>query len=122
MTDAPPGTFTFTLVVLDAAGQKGQVRVKLTVTPLLGITTRTLPAARRGKPYRARVKAIGGVAPRTLTLVGGALPAGLTFSPKTGLLTGTVPVTAPRLPTLLWFEVADRRGDTARSSLLLSVV
>ena len=116
-----PGTFTFTLVVSDAAGQTSQVRVKLVVTPLLGIATTSLPTAARGKRYRVRVKAIGGVAPRTLSLVGGTLPAGLAFSPKSGWLTGTVPAGAPLSTTLLWFQVTDRRGDTFRASLTLSV-
>ena len=116
-----PGTFSFTLVVVDAAGQQGQARAKLTVTPLLGIATRALPAAKRGKPYRAQVRAIGGIAPRVLALVGGEPPPGLTFSAKTGILTGTVPVTARASTTLLWFQVTDRRGDQFRGSLMLLV-
>jgi hypothetical protein len=116
-----PGTFAFMLVVFDAAGQKGQARVKLTVTPLLGIATKALPPVVRGKPYRTRVKVVGGVAPRTLALVGGTLPAGISFSPKTGWLSGTVAATAPVSTTLLWLQVTDRRGDTFRASLTLAV-
>ncbi|MFN8224193.1 MAG: Ig domain-containing protein [Gaiellales bacterium] len=116
-----PGTYTFNVVVTDAAGQKAQVAARLQVTGLLGVSTKLLPAVRRGTPYRARVVAAGGVAPRKLSLVGGTLPAGLTFNPKTGRIAGTVPATASPVNVLLWFEVADMRGDHARVSLLLRV-
>lgn len=116
------GTYTFTVTVTDAAGQKGQARARLTVTQLLGITTKTLPPVRRGVAYRARVVVAGGISPRTLALVGGTLPPGLTFSAKTGRIAGIVPATAPSTNVLLWFLATDGRRDQSRTSLLLRVV
>jgi hypothetical protein len=57
-------------------------------TPLLGITTTTLPDGGVGRPYAARVAAAGGTAPTTFSAAAGRLPAGITLSPD-GALGGT---------------------------------
>lgn len=45
--------------------------------------------ATRGVPYSSTLRAIGGTAPYTWTLIAGSLPAGLTLNPNTGLIAGT---------------------------------
>ena len=57
----------------------------------LFVTTTSLPAATIGQPYKAKLKASGGNAPYTWSLVKGAgtLPSGLTLNSTTGKIKGT---------------------------------
>jgi hypothetical protein len=62
----------------------------LTVTPgPLSITTTALPAATAGAAYTATLTATGGTPPYTWSIASGTLPAGLTLTPGTGVISGT---------------------------------
>jgi hypothetical protein len=75
----------------------------------LAITTRTLPPARVGHPYKARVTATGGTRPIVWTVKAGALPAGLHLT-RDGWLRGT-PKAAGRPAATL------RATDSARRTV-----
>jgi hypothetical protein len=73
-------------------------------TPVLTITTVSLPPGHVGTSYSATLTASGGTTPYTWSLVG-TLPAGLAFNTTTGVLSGTPTASAAATP--LQFTVKD---------------
>ena len=73
-------------------------------TPVLSITTVSLPPGHVGTSYSTTLTATGGTTPYTWSLVG-TLPAGLTFNTATGVLSGTPTASAAATP--LQFTVKD---------------
>lgn len=57
------------------------------------ILTNSLPDATVGTPYSAQLTAQGGTPPIVWSVISGALPAGLTLDPVSGIISGT-PTTA----------------------------
>jgi hypothetical protein len=57
--------------------------------PSLVITSHTLPAGAIGTRYSAQIGTSGGTGGNVWALTGGSLPAGLTFNPSTGTVSGT---------------------------------
>ncbi len=82
------------------------------------ILAQTLPAARQGSFYQARILATGGTTPLSFALVAGSLPAGLTLAAPTGEITGT-----PSAAGLSSFtaEVTDGAAQTVQASFDLLV-
>jgi Putative Ig domain len=92
-TPTVTGTADFTVTVTDSSSPPGAAEMPLSITvaqPLV-VTTTSLPAAITGKAYSSTLTATGGVAPYiwSITPGTGALPAGLTLDPSTGVITGT---------------------------------
>jgi hypothetical protein len=97
--DAPNGTITGTpsvagsfpviLVVTDSEGSTARNGLTIVVGPRLTIAPTHLTPASIGRPYRARIRTLGGVAPTKYTVLTGRLPAGLRLTPDTGTLSGT---------------------------------
>ncbi len=58
-------------------------------TAALAISTSALPSASINSAYSATLTASSGATPYTWTVVGGALPAGLSLNPSSGLISGT---------------------------------
>ena len=83
----------------------------------LGIATKTLPAARVGRPYAARLTTSGGTLPITWTQAQGGLPPGLRVR-RDGRLTGT-PTVAGRRSFIL--RATDSRGQWAGRRFLVTV-
>ena len=83
----------------------------------LGIVTTTLPPARVGRPYAARLTTSGGTLPITWTQVQRGLPAGLRVR-RDGRLTGT-PTVAGRRSFIL--RATDSRGKSSGRRFLISV-
>ena len=119
-----PGWFQPDEIHLTATGAEGMATmvddalVDLGVAPkpaapstrrLLAISSRALPAGRRGRAYGALLKATGGMPPYHWTRAGGTLPPGLRLA-ASGRLTG-VPARAGRFT--LRARVADRAGATS---------
>jgi Putative Ig domain len=75
-----------------------------TATPVLTITTVSLPPGHLGSGYSTTLAASGGTTPYTWSLVG-TLPAGLAFNTATGVLSGTPTASAAATP--LQFTVKD---------------
>jgi hypothetical protein len=65
------------------------VTLPLTVNAALAVTTTSLPGAQVGKAYTATLAATGGTAPLTWSIAAGSLPAGLSFTPSSGVIAGT---------------------------------
>jgi hypothetical protein len=90
---APAGIATQLKLTLTAAlsGTNNSKTVSVTVNPD-PVIAGTPPAGTVGTPYTTTLKGTGGTAPLTLSTVG-SLPAGLSFNPATGVISGT-PTTA----------------------------
>jgi hypothetical protein len=87
-------------------------------TRRLSIAARTLPKARVGRPYVARLQALGGRSPYRWTRSGGALAPGLALT-STGVVTGT-PVRVGRYRFVV--RVGDRTGTVRTRAFVLGVV
>jgi len=107
-TPLTPGTFTFTITATDANGCTGSRLYTITVTspgcPAIVLSPTTLPPGMSQTPYVQTITASGGTAPFTFAVAAGALPAGLSLNPATGLISGT-----PLVPGL--FNVTIRATD-----------
>ena len=66
----------------------------------LGISTTSLPNAVVGSPYSFSLTAIGGSAPYIWTIPAGQLPAGLSFAPTSGTISGTPTSSGAYLPNI----------------------
>ena len=87
------------------------------VPPALSITTTTLPTGQVGQAYSASLAAHGGTAPLTWSVTGGTLPAGLTLTAGTGVVSGTP--TAAAAGTALTFTVTDSASPPQTQSATL---
>lgn len=67
----------------------GAGAMALTSHPSLVISTAKLPAGAVGKRYSGQLVAAGGTGGNTWSLISGALPAGLTLDPTSGVVSGT---------------------------------
>src|SRR5205085_1858459 len=88
-TPVAPGTLSFTLTVKDSTpggGLSASASRSIVVSPRLGITTTSLPAAVAGSAYTAVLSAAGGTKPYSWSATG--LPAGLGIN-ASGNITGT---------------------------------
>ncbi|MGH3290525.1 MAG: Ig domain-containing protein [Trebonia sp.] len=63
--------------------------IQLQVPPPLALTAISLPTATASVRYSQKLAATGGTEPYTWSIVSGALPAGLTLQPGTGVISGT---------------------------------
>ncbi len=117
-TPTTAGSFDATLTVTDSLGLTAQVNLPLSVAAKLAIVTKKLKAAKEGKRYSARIVTTNGVSPKTYKLLG-KVPRGLKFSTRTGVLSGK-PTKAGAFR--LTFEVTDRLGAKAKTTLVLKVL
>ncbi|AUD06525.1 Ig domain-containing protein [Spirosoma pollinicola] len=83
----------------------------------LSLTTPSLPVGQAGSAYNQALAVSGGTAPLAYTVVGGSLPAGLSLSPTTGVISGT-----PTLATTTSFTVlvTDSQSCSAQSALSIT--
>ena len=74
---------------LDANACAGSRNYILTICPLLVLSPPTLPNGDVGVSYLQTISVSGGLAPYSFSVTAGALPAGLTLDPSTGVISGT---------------------------------
>ena len=117
-TPTTTGPVNFAVTATDADGRASTQVYAGTVVNPLAITTTTLPGATRGTPYSQPVTPTGGRGPDTFAVSAGALPAGLTLDPATGVISGTATTTGP---TAFTVTVTDADGRTATRSLTVGV-
>lgn len=83
------------------------------------VVTTSLPNGGTSTPYSASLGVAGGTGPYTWSVVTGALPAGLTLAPATGVISGT-PSTAGT--STLSVRVTDAKGLTASASYSINII
>ena len=87
--------------------------------PPISITTSALPNGQVGQAYTVTLAATGGKAPLTWATTAGTLPAGLTLSAATGMISGTPTATAAGTP--LTFTVSDSSASPLSKSVTLNL-
>jgi len=113
------GTYTFTVVATDIAGNTAQGSLTITIQPgPLVITTSQLPAGSANVAYQATLQATGGTGADVWALKSGSsLPAGLNLS-SSGVLSGTP--TSPGTSDVS-VTVTDSAGQSASIALSLTI-
>lgn len=106
-TAGTDGVYHLTITASNGINPDAVIHLTLTVVPHLSISTTSMPSATFGSAYSAPVQAVGGQPTYSFTLVGGALPAGLTMA-SNGTISGT-PTAAPGVYT---FKVKAVDGST----------
>lgn len=113
----PAGAQGMATMINDSLVELGLAARAGTVARQLSIAAGTLPRARVGRPYSARLQARGGTAPYRWTRVSGAMAPGLHLTPS-GLVEGT----AKRVGRYrVVFRVVDRAGTARTRAFVLGV-
>jgi hypothetical protein len=113
------GTFNFTLQVTDSAKATATKAFTITVNAAVKITAATPPSGVTGASYTQQFAATGGVAPYVWSIASGSIPAGLSLSTATGLLSGT-----PSTPGTYTFTigVTDQNGQKDSAAFSIAIV
>ena len=121
-TSTTAGTYSATFAVTDPANQTTSQALSVTVSSTaLTILTTSLPDAALNKSYSAQLQASGGGTPYTWSIIGGALPPGISMSGG-GLISGVPTGTGTFTAT---FQVVDSTltgAQTAMTNLSILVV
>lgn len=115
-TPVEGGTFTFTIVVIDSAGNNASQSFTINVTAIVFITT-SLPNGIVGTPYNQTISLSGLLPPAMFTIDSGALPGGIALNVNT--LSGT-PTAAGVFQFVV--RVTDASGNTATQAYQLTVI
>ena len=87
--------------------------------PPLNIVTASLPNGQIGRPYSTTLTATGGTPPLSWARTAGAVPAGLTLSARSGVISGTPAATGAGTP--LTFTVTDSGSAVQTRSVSLKL-
>ncbi|HEU5021723.1 MAG TPA: FG-GAP-like repeat-containing protein, partial [Bryobacteraceae bacterium] len=113
-----PGVVTFTVIAADSAGLTSSRAFTLTMgNPPVSAEGLTLPGGTVESLYSGSLKATGGAAPYSWSLLTGALPAGLSLS-SSGEISG-IP-TAPGSSTI-GLKVTDSSGGVASGGVTIAI-
>jgi YVTN family beta-propeller protein len=113
------GTYTFTVRVTDKNKQTDDQDYSITVYPVPGVTTTSLPGAVVGVEYNQALSAKDGCGPYTWDVKNGPLPPGLVLEKDTGVLSGIPDDSITKSKTYkITFKVTDAIGGTAVSKSL----
>ncbi|HTS11010.1 MAG TPA: Ig domain-containing protein [Candidatus Limnocylindrales bacterium] len=93
-TSSAGSPYSFTIQVTDSTLPTSQVQSKALSIPIqqpqpLSISPSSLPAGKTATPYSTALSASGGIPPYTWKITSGQLPAGLSFNPTSGAISGT---------------------------------
>ena len=110
-----PGSYAVSVQVTDALGVTTTNTYTLVVAAPPTITPQSLPSTSDGASYDQTITTTGGTAPLSWTVVSGALPSGLTFTPTgtTDVISGTVSATAPQGTYTVTLTVTDTNHVTS---------
>lgn len=120
------GTANFTVMVTDSATPTAATATKalsITVTsaPPLTITTASLPGGTVGTAYSQTLAATGGTGAYSWSVSVGTLPAGLTLTPATGVISGTPTTAGTANFTAMVTDSASPTANTATQALSIVV-
>jgi hypothetical protein len=120
-TTAAAGTDTFSVAVTDAENPavSTDIQETVTITPLLSVTTTSLPSGTVGDGYSAHLSAAGGFAPYSWSIVSGSLPPGLFFT-SFGTIQGT-PMQPSDSPFTVQAEDSSNPAETAQATLTIDI-
>lgn len=118
-TPTVPGNYNFTVQVTDASNTAATRPLSLTISAGVIVTTTSLAGGSVGQSYSQTLTAAGGSGTGYVwQLTTGALPAGLTLSSTTGIISGTPTVNGTSNFTI---QVTDSLGAIATKPLSITV-
>jgi hypothetical protein len=124
-TPTGSGTFGFTVNATDSspAPQTTSASESITIAaiPALAIATSQLPDPTVGQQYAEAVSASGGLPGYTWAVTSGALPAGLTLDPATGVIAGTPAAAGAQTFSVSVTDSSAAGGTTATASFTMHV-
>jgi putative Ig domain-containing protein/matrixin len=113
------GSASFTAQVTDAASHKAEKLMTIvTLPPPLEMTAGALPNGQQGAQFNYQLVATGGKPPYAWAVAAGALPAGLSLNPTSGVVSGA-PAAAGSFTFTI--EVKDSESRATRKALSLTV-
>jgi Putative Ig domain len=124
-TPKASGTFKFTVAASDSSSPAQTTSAAMSIvvatssTSTLTITSSTLPSGTVGTAYSAAPQVSGGTPAYTWSIPSGSLPAGLTMSATTGVISGTPSVTGTSNFTV---TVTDNSNPAQTKSAAVSIV
>ena len=120
-TPTASGTSSFTATVTDAESpaQSKSATISLSVTSASLTLSTTLPSATDGTGYLAGLQVSGGTPAYTWSIPSGSLPAGLSMSATTGVISGTPSATGTSNFTV---TVTDNSNPALTKSVATSIV
>ena len=121
-TPAAPGTFNFSVEVIDTVGQSDTRALSITIAAVPVppvIATTSLPGGTVATSYSQPLQATGGTGALTWSISAGALPSGLSINSSLGMIAGT-PNTAGTFNFTV--RVADSLGLAATQPLSITIV
>ncbi len=124
-TPTTTGTSNPTITITDSGNPAQSKSVSLSITiaapapPALTIATSSLPSGTKSTSYSNALQASGGTTPYAWSITAGSLPAGLTLTPATGLISGTPTATGTATFTA---TVTDAGSPVQTKSASLSIV
>jgi hypothetical protein len=117
-------SYGFSVMVRDSIGI-GMSRSFTGIIPagsaILNFATNSIPAVAAGINYIYQVPVTGGLAPYTFTINSGSLPAGLTLSPTTGIISGTPSLSSGSTSYSFTLRVSDNSGQTKNLAIVGNV-
>jgi uncharacterized repeat protein (TIGR03803 family) len=96
-----------TITVNDSDSETASVSLNLPVLAALVVTTTSLPTGQVSVAYAQALSGAGGTPPYTWSLTGGSLPAGLSLTAATGVISGTPTSAATSTFTVTLTDSAD---------------
>ena len=123
-TPTATGTFQFMVQLSDTSAVPFTVTANKSITisnpvPPLTLAGGPQPIGEVGIPYTTSLVAAGGVTPYSWSILSGSLPAGLSISPTTGIISGTPTVQGTSTFTV---QVQDSTTATASAQVSITVV
>jgi autotransporter-associated beta strand protein len=117
---AKTGSFTFTAIGFDSAGNWGSRNYTLHVNAAPAITTSSLPNGIENAAYSQAIQRSGGTAPFTWSYTG-TLPGGITFDTSTGTFSGTPDADSAGTYSNIQVTFTDAHGQSATQTYSLTV-
>ncbi len=115
------GSKSVSVKATDSSPRKPSAKASIAFTVVgFAITTRSLPVGNTGQPYSTSLVAIGGTAPYTWTVSGGALPQGLRLS-SGGAIAGTPTLVGTSSVTVTVVDSTSSKPNTASVTLTITV-
>ncbi|HEX3462175.1 MAG TPA: putative Ig domain-containing protein, partial [Acidimicrobiales bacterium] len=118
-TPTTSGPATFAVTLTDAANQTASQAYAVGILATPSITTATLPGGEVGAAYSQPVVGAGGSTPYAWAVTAGSLPAGLTLSGATGVISGTP--TSPGSSTFT-LTLTDAANQTASQAYAVGIL
>jgi hypothetical protein len=117
-TPTTPGSYTFSVNVIDQNNGIATASITLVVTAGLTLNFPGPPSATVGTPYTDTLTASGGTTPYSWSVSAGTLPAGIVLNASTGVLAGTPTVAGTFSFTV---KVTDAGNQTATEATSIVV-